>query len=201
MVLKYFPELSEKQVFQLHVLSNKFQEINANVNLISRKDASNLFERHILHSLSIAKYIQFPVGCHIADAGTGGGFPGLPLAVYFKDVRFTLIDSIAKKTNAVKEMAHAMELNNVIVVNSRIEQVNQTFDYAVSRAVAPLTTLKLWMKGKISGSFSGSGLICLKGGNLDEEIKEVEAPVKLTAVSDYFEEDFFKEKFILHIRC
>lgn len=200
-VLKYFHELTERQVEQLAVLSNEFQEINRKVNLISRKDAAHLYERHILHSLAIVKYIQFAGGSLVADAGTGGGFPGLPLAVYFPEVHFTLVDSIAKKMNAVQQLADAMKLTNVTAVNSRMEQVNEKFDFVVSRAVAPLKTLKLWLNGKLSNRVAGSGLICLKGGNLDEEIKEAGGFVKRVAVADYFEEDFFKEKFILHTRC
>ncbi len=198
-VLKYFPELTEKQKLQFDKLSNAFRDINSKVNLISRKDETNLFERHILHSLSIAKYIQFPAGSRVVDAGTGGGFPGIPLAIYFPEVHFTLVDSIAKKIHAVKEMADLLELKNVTVLNSRIEHVNESFDFAVTRAVAPLKTLKQWMKGKISSRFPESGLICLKGGNLEEEIKEAGKPVKLKKVADYFEEEFFKEKFIISL--
>lgn len=200
-VLKYFPELSEKQQLQFDKLSNAFRDINSKVNLISRKDETNLFERHILHSLSIARYIQFPAGSRVVDAGTGGGYPGIPLAIYFPEVHFTLVDSIAKKVNAVKEIADLLDLKNVTVLNSRIEQVNETFDFAVSRAVAPLKTLKQWLKGKISNRYPESGLICLKGGNLEEEIKEAGKPVMLKAVADFFEEEFFSGKFILHTKC
>ncbi len=198
-ILKYFPELSEKQKLQFDKFSKAFRDINSKVNLISRKDESNLFERHILHSLSIAKYIQFPEGSSVVDAGTGGGFPGIPLAIYFPEVHFTLVDSIAKKINAVKEIADLLELGNLTVLNSRIENVNETFDFAVSRAVAPLKTLKQWLKGKISNRFPESGLICLKGGNLKEEIKEAGKPVIRKAVSDFFEEEFFKEKLIISL--
>lgn len=186
---------------QFDKLSKVFSEVNSKVNLISRKDETNLVERHVLHSLSIAKYIRFPEDSKVADAGTGGGFPGIPLAVYFPKVHFTLVDSIAKKINAVKEIADVLELGNVTVLHSRIEEVNETFDFAVSRAVAPLKTLRQWMKSKISNRYSESGLICLKGGDLKNEIREAGKPVKLKAVSDFFEEEFYKEKFIVHIKC
>ncbi len=200
-VLKYFPELSDKQKLQFDKFGNAIREINSKVNLISRKDESNLFERHILHSLSIAKYIRFPAGSRVVDAGTGGGFPGIPLAIYFPEVHFTLVDSIAKKVNAVKKIADLLDLKNVTVLNSRMEQVNESFDFAVTRAVAPLKTLKQWLKGKINNRYSESGLICLKGGNLEEEIKAAGKSVKLKKVADFFEEEFFSGKFILHTKC
>ncbi len=198
-VLKYFPELSEIQKLQFGQLGRVFPEINSKVNLISRKDVAHLGERHILHSLAIAQYIRFPSGSRVVDVGTGGGFPGIPLAVYFPEVQFTLVDSISKKIHAVKEIADLLELKNVTILNSRIENVDESFDFAVTRAVAPLKTLKQWLKGKISNRFPESGLICLKGGNLEEEINEAGKPVKRKAVSDFFEEDFFKEKFIISL--
>lgn len=200
LIEKYFPDLGDKQKRQFIELGRIFTELNAGVNLVSRKDIGHLYERHILHSLAIARYVRFAAGSRVADVGTGGGFPGLPLAIYFPGVEFTLVDSIAKKINAVKQMAERLQLSNVRVLNERMEHVDERFDYAVSRAVAPVKTLRRWLKGKITGRYADSGLICLKGGNLEEEIREAGCEVKIKPVSDYFEEAFFREKYIVWIK-
>jgi 16S rRNA (guanine527-N7)-methyltransferase len=199
LIFRYFPELSEQQKIQFSQLGQLYPEFNARINLISRKDISHLYERHVLHSLAIAYYMRFPQGSHVADAGTGGGFPGIPLAIFFPQVQFTLIDSIAKKTGAVSVIVGHLELNNIIVLNRRVEEVEEQFDFVVSRATASLSQLIRWVESKISGRYPNSGLICLKGGKIDDEIKKTGRQVTVAAVSQFFKEDFFREKWIVHV--
>ncbi len=199
LIFQYFPELSERQKFQFIQLGRVYPDLNTRINLISRKDISHLYERHVLHSLAIACYLPFPQGSHVADAGTGGGFPGIPLAILFPKVQFTLIDSISKKTRAVSAIVRSLELNNIFILNKRMEEVEGQFDFVVSRATASLYQLIKWVEGKIANRYSGCGLICLKGGKIEEEVQKTGRQVAVTAVSKFFKEDFFREKWIVHV--
>lgn len=198
---KYFPHLSEKQREQFIQLGIVFAEINAQVNLISRKDMEGFYERHVLHSLAIAKYSSFVSGTRIMDLGTGGGFPGIPLAIMFPDVEFVLVDSIRKKISAVEQISKRIELNNVKFSWGRAEDVSGSFDFVVSRAVAPLNKLIPWIEKKINRKDRNSitnGLITLKGGDLTDEIEAVTRPTTMIIIKQWFEESFFDAKALLH---
>jgi 16S rRNA (guanine527-N7)-methyltransferase len=199
---KYFPNLTETQKKQFGALPELYEHWNAQINVISRKDIEFLYEKHILHSLAIAKVIQFKYGTNIADIGTGGGFPGIPLAIMFPDVSFHLADSIGKKIKVVSEIANALELKNVKAEQIRAEQMTDTYDFIVSRGVARLIELKNWSKGKIAKHYQHTlknGLLCLKGGDLEEEIKESGLKnVKSFPLSDYFSEEFFETKQVIY---
>lgn len=209
-VLKYFSDFTEKQLAQFHALDELYKEWNAKINVISRKDIDSLYEKHVLHSLSIAAAFDFPSGSEIIDIGTGGGFPGVPLAIFFPDVKFHLVDSINKKLTIIEAVKEAVGLNNLTTQHSRAEDIKgRQFDFAVSRAVAPLKDLWRWSKPLLKGKkFTvqneggltelKSGLICLKGGDLKEEIRESGLHPKRMEISEIFEEEFFKEKYILY---
>ncbi|MDR2586353.1 MAG: 16S rRNA (guanine(527)-N(7))-methyltransferase RsmG [Prevotellaceae bacterium] len=202
LITHYFPHLTDLQQQQLAALHNALLLWNDRINVISRKDIDHLYLRHVLHSLSIAKYIDFGQGARVWDVGTGGGFPGIPLAILFPETQFFLCDSIAKKIFVVKEVVTMLGLTNVLAKQVRAEEVTSSFDYALTRAVAPLDKLVSWVQNK-----TDKGLICLKGGNLD---MEVEACVKahrikrdlidIQPISQWFTEPFFEEKKIVHIR-
>lgn len=209
-LLKYFSDFSGKQIDQFKALGELYSGWNAKINVISRKDIESLYINHVLHSLSIAALFEFPPGKEVLDIGTGGGFPGIPLAIFFPDVKFHLVDSINKKLKVVEEIKSALDLNNVTTQHIRTEDIKQRkFDFAVSRAVAPLKDLWTWCKHllksetyKITGD-SGeplllkSGLICLKGGDLRQEIAESKLHPKIVAIKSIFEEEYFSEKFVL----
>ena len=181
-------------------LQKIYTEWNEKINVISRKDIDNLFERHILHSLSIAKFIQFKNATKVMDLGTGGGFPGIPLAILFPDARFHLVDSIGKKLKVIEAVKEELGLKNVFTFHARAEEMNFQYDFVVSRAVAPLADLLSWTKGKYSTHDQHpvhNGLICLKGGNIDVEIAVVKNVKKLPLTS-LFQEDFFKDKFLVY---
>ncbi|OJW84344.1 MAG: 16S rRNA (guanine(527)-N(7))-methyltransferase RsmG [Bacteroidetes bacterium 46-16] len=205
-ILKYFDDFSEKQLGQLQQLEALYKEWNEKINVISRKDIDALYEKHVLHSLAIAAMCGFDKGTQVVDIGTGGGFPGIPLAIYFPEVEFLLTDSIGKKIKVVQEVAAAIGLQNVTAVHSRVEEIKgRTFDYAVSRAVAPLAELWNWInaairKGQKSDEFP-NGLICLKGGDLTKEINEsgLKKVVQAWSVHDIFPEPFFEEKFLIYV--
>ncbi|RYF85798.1 MAG: 16S rRNA (guanine(527)-N(7))-methyltransferase RsmG [Chitinophagaceae bacterium] len=209
-VLKYFSDFTEKQLEQFSALDELYKEWNAKINVISRKDIESLYEKHVLHSLSIAAVFDFPAGAEIIDIGTGGGFPGVPLAIFFPDVKFHLVDSIGKKLKIIEAVKEAAGLSNITTQHIRAEEIkNRKFDFAVSRAVAPLKDLWWWSKPllkntkfKIAGSQGTtelkSGLICLKGGDLKQEIAESTLNPKMIEISKLFDEEFFKEKYVVY---
>ncbi|MGZ5191631.1 MAG: 16S rRNA (guanine(527)-N(7))-methyltransferase RsmG [Flavisolibacter sp.] len=211
-LLKYFSEFTPKQIEQFNALEELYKEWNAKINVISRKDIDSLYEKHVLHSLSIAAVFDFPPGTEIIDIGTGGGFPGIPLAIFFPETKFHLVDSINKKLKIIEEVKSAIGLNNVTTEHIRAEDIkNRKFDFAVSRAVAPLKDLWKWsypiMKSEkyrqeISASLMAeikSGLICLKGGDLTSEISESGLKPKMMEISHLFAEEYFEEKYILFV--
>jgi len=205
-ILKYFDDFTEIQLQQFQQLEALYTEWNEKINVISRKDIEALYERHVLHSLAIAAICHFDDGTQVVDIGTGGGFPGIPLAIFFPEVEFLLSDSIGKKIKVVQEVANAIGLKNVTAVHSRVEEIKgRKFDYAVSRAVAPLGELWKWINPVIRpGQKSDdlpNGLICLKGGNLTEEIKAsgLQKITQAWSVHDIFPEPSFEEKFVIYV--
>ena len=201
-ILPYFPGLDVHPIQQFDKLVSMYIEWNQKINLISRKDMDHLYERHVLHSLGIAKIVTFQPDAKVLDLGTGGGFPGIPLAILFPDTRFHLVDSVGKKINAVQAIAKELALENVTTAHQRAEKVKGKYDFVVCRAVAPLLQLYLWTKDKIDKSSKHAipnSLICLKGGDLKEEIKEMKRPCYEYALSDYFKEEFFATKKVVHI--
>lgn len=201
-VRKYLPDLTARQENQFQRLKELYSELNQKINVISRKDIENLYERHVLHSLAIAKVIRFKKDTSILDAGTGGGFPGIPLAIYFPDVRFHLIDSIGKKIKGVEAISEALGLTNVKASKTRLEEVPATYDFIVSRAVAAIPQLLLWSKGKINpGGFNPlpNGLLYLKGGDFLDELQQVKKSYQLYDLNNFFEEEFFETKKLIHI--
>jgi 16S rRNA (guanine527-N7)-methyltransferase len=199
---KYFPNLTKSQHRQFMQLDSLYRDWNAKINVISRKDLDNLYERHVLHSLGIAKIISFNPGTTILDAGTGGGFPGIPLAILFPETEFLLADSIAKKIKVVNEISKALGLKNIEGRQSRVEKINQSFDFIVSRAVTKLPEFMNWCKGKIRKSnFNNlhNGILYLKGGDLSEELYPLKKPTKVYDLINYFDEEFFETKKVVHI--
>ncbi|MCX6315759.1 MAG: 16S rRNA (guanine(527)-N(7))-methyltransferase RsmG [Bacteroidetes bacterium] len=205
LIQKYFADFSAEQTRQLALLESLYHEWNEKINVISRKDIDSLYEKHVLHSLSIAAAFEFAAGTEIIDIGTGGGFPGIPLAIFFPDVQFLLADSIAKKLKVVQAVAEATGLKNVTVQHTRAEDIrNRKFDFAVSRAVAPLKELWKWSRPLLkTAPREGNqqpGLICLKGGDLAVEIQESNTRPRVMEVTELFNEPFFKEKYLLYVR-
>ncbi|MGN6166024.1 MAG: 16S rRNA (guanine(527)-N(7))-methyltransferase RsmG [Flavisolibacter sp.] len=209
---KYFSDFTPKQLAQFNALGALYKEWNAKINVISRKDIDSLYEKHVLHSLSIAAVFDFPGQLEIVDIGTGGGFPGVPLAIFFPDVKFHLVDSIGKKLKIIEAVKDVIDLPNVTTQHIRAEEIkNRKFDFAVSRAVAPLKDLLRWSKPLLKGSsfktggtngeeaIFKSGLICLKGGDLAQEISESSAKPKMIEISNLFDEEYFKEKYLLYV--
>ena len=197
---KYFPDLTEKQIEQFTDLQQLYQHWNAQINVISRKNMDTLYTNHILHSLAIAKVIQFEKGTKILDIGTGGGFPGIPLAILFPEVDFLLVDSIGKKIKVVNEVSNAIGLNNVRTLHERAENINKTFDFVVSRAVTNMTDFKKWVKGKFNKKHNNSlknGILYLKGGDLSEELRGISH--SKYEIADLFEEEFFETKKVIYI--
>ena len=202
-ILKYFPDLTDAQIAMFEQLGDLYAEWNNKINVISRKDIENLYERHVLHSLGIAKYYEFDEGERILDIGTGGGFPGIPLAILFPNTDFMLVDSIAKKIKVVEEVSTAIGLKNVTAQQLRAEKAPGTYHFAVTRAVAPIKTLYHWSKRKIAPSAYGqqvkNGLICLKGGDLKDEFMDFKRHTKFHDLSEVFDEEFFATKKVVYV--
>lgn len=201
---KYFKELSEKQREQFGKLNELYRDWNSKINVISRKDIDNLYEHHVLHSLAIGKLIHFKAGTQILDFGTGGGFPGIPLAILFPQCSFKLIDGTGKKIRVATEVARTIGLTNVVAEHLRGEDEKGKFDFVVSRAVMPLPDLVKIVTKNISRKQNNAlpnGIICLKGGNLDAELRPYHHLAEVTPVSNWFKEDWFKEKNIIYLPC
>lgn len=205
-ILKYFGDFTEKQLEQFAMLEGLYKDWNEKINVISRKDIDSLYEKHVLHSLSLAALCPFDKGAQVVDIGTGGGFPGIPLAIFFPEVQFLLTDSIGKKIKVVQAVAEAIGLENVTAIHSRVEEIKgRTFDYAVSRAVAPLSDLWRWVnpmirRGQKSDELP-NGLICLKGGDLKNEINDtgLKRIIQAWKVHDIFPEPSFEEKYVVYV--
>ena len=201
-ILKYFPELTEEQKIQFGKLYELYTDWNAKINVISRKDIENLYEHHVLHSLGIAKILRFTPGSHIMDLGTGGGFPGIPLAILFPDVKFHLVDSIGKKLRVASAVAESSGLKNVTFCHERAEEEKQLFDFIVSRAVMPLADLLKIIRKNIAVTQHNAlpnGLICLKGGELENEAMPFKHLTTIWDLKDYFTEDFFETKKVVYV--
>lgn len=201
-IFKYFTELSEQQKEQFTKLFELYSFWNAQINVISRKDIDELYERHILHSLAIAKFCTFKKGERVLDVGTGGGFPGIPLAILFPETDFHLVDSIGKKIKVVQEVAQALCLKNVTATHGRAEQIRDKYNFVVSRAVTRLADFYPWVRGKFSSQHINAianGILYLKGGDLSEEIKEAKLKAELYPISDFYSEEFFETKYVVYI--
>lgn len=201
LILKYFPDLTEHQIEQFAALEALYKDWNSKINVVSRKDIDELYLRHVLHSLGIAKVIQFADGSSILDVGTGGGFPGVPLAIMFPNCQFHLVDSINKKLKVINAVCEAIDLTNVRTTHSRVEAIDETYDFIVSRAVTAMPEFTKWVKGKTAKKQRNelkNGILYLKGGDLTEELKQY-TTVKAYLLSDYFEEEFFETKKVIHL--
>ena len=200
LLTKYFSDFTDTQLEQLAALKDLYIDWNEKINVISRKDMDNFYEHHVLHSLAIATQFEFKKGTEVMDLGCGGGFPGIPLAIFFPDTKFHLVDSINKKLKVANEIAIAIGLQNVTILHTRVEDIkNRKFDLVVSRAVAPLNDLWHWSKPLLKKGQSPNGLICLKGGDLTKEISESNCRPRVWEIEKIFAEPFFKEKFLLNV--
>ncbi|HCY41950.1 MAG TPA: 16S rRNA (guanine(527)-N(7))-methyltransferase RsmG [Prolixibacteraceae bacterium] len=201
-IRKYFTDLTDQQLDRFDRLGSLYEEWNSKINVVSRKDIEQLYERHILHSMAIAKIIQFKPGTTVLDVGTGGGFPGIPLAILFPETSFLLVDSIAKKIKVVNEVASALNLENAKGEHLRVEEVKQKFDFVVSRAVTAFPRFVEMVRGKVAGNSKNklhNGILYLKGGDFEEEISPFGELVKVYDLQDYFEEEFFETKRLIHL--
>jgi len=204
LILKYFPDINEEQKRQFEQLEPLYKEWNMQINVVSRKDIDELYTRHILHSLAIAKVIDFKDGSKILDVGTGGGFPGIPLAILFPKTHFFLVDSIGKKIKVVKEISQAIGLKNLEAEHKRAEEIKFKYDFIVSRAVTNLPKFNNWIKGKFNTNSRHkikNGLLYLKGGDLTEELKEAGRKYQLYNIPDFFEEEFFETKQVVYLKA
>ncbi len=200
-LFQYFPNLSELQQKQFLKLEDLYKDWNQKINVVSRKDIEELYLRHVLHSLGISKIQQFKPEVSVLDVGTGGGFPGMPLAILFPETQFTLVDAIGKKIKVVKEVVDGLEINNVNAVHSRVEDLDMQFDFVVSRAVAAMPTFVRWIKGRIkkeSVHERRNGILYLKGGDLTVELQDYKT-VQIFNLTDYFKEDFFETKKVVYL--
>jgi 16S rRNA (guanine527-N7)-methyltransferase len=200
-LLKYFPDLTDHQISQFKQLKRLYKDWNLKINVVSRKDIDELYLRHVLHSLGIAKVQEFKAGSKILDVGTGGGFPGIPLAILFPDVQFHLVDSIAKKIKVVDEVVEGLNLQNVKTTNGRVETIKDEYDFIISRAVAQMETFVRWVRYSVvkkSNHDLKNGILYLKGGDLTEELSLFKN-AKIYPLIDYFKEDFFQTKSVVHL--
>ena len=201
-ITKYFPRLTDLQKEQFSKLKDLYELWNAQINVISRKEIDLLYERHVLHSLAIAKYISFKPGTAILDVGTGGGFPGIPLAIMYPEAEFFLVDSIGKKIKVVNEVSSALNLTNVRTAHMRAEEIKEWFDFVISRAVTDFDEFYHWVKRKFNQeSFNSlrNGIIYLKGGDLTEELKRHQNKVKITELKKYFSEEYYETKKLVYM--
>jgi len=204
LIIRYFPDLSIEQREQFALLYSIYSDWNSKINIVSRKDIDKLYLHHVLHSLSIGKVISLANGTRVVDIGTGGGFPGIPLAILFPSVDFTLIDSIGKKITVVKSVADTLGLKNVTAFKSRIEEFSGEFDFAVTRAVAPIPQLMIWVKRIVKpGGYNHlpNGLLAQKGGDITKELTNYRKVFEKWRISDFFDEEYFREKFVIFIPC
>jgi 16S rRNA (guanine527-N7)-methyltransferase len=202
LIRQYFPEISKEQEDRFFLLKEIYAYWNERINVISRKDIENLEERHIMHSLSIARFIRFKAGTCILDAGTGGGFPGIPLAIMFPEAKFTLVDSIGKKIRVVEEVIKVTGIQNTVAIQHRAENLEGKYDFVVSRAVTKLPVFVKWVQKKISAQQFNTlqnGILYLKGGEIEEELKEVHHPYAVYDLDTYFPLDFFNTKKLVYI--
>ncbi|MBC8455135.1 MAG: 16S rRNA (guanine(527)-N(7))-methyltransferase RsmG [Flavobacteriales bacterium] len=201
LIQKYFSDLSRAQLIQFEKLESLYKYWNSKINVISRKDISSLYLKHVLHSLAIAKFIQFSKDTHIIDVGTGGGFPGIPLAILFPDAKFHLVDSIEKKVKVVDAVSKELSLKNVTTQCKRVEGMNDKFDFVLARAVADMSTILKWTENNISPNSNNvvpNGIIALKGGDLDKELSRIENK-KIVAIKDYFDDHYFINKKLVYV--
>ena len=201
LIQKYFSDLSKDQLIQFEKLESLYKYWNSKINVISRKDISSLYLRHVLHSLAIAKFIQFTSGTHIIDVGTGGGFPGIPLAILFPDAKFHLVDSTEKKVGVVDAVSKELSLKNVTTQCKRVEDMDDKFDFILARALADMSTILKWTENNInpnSNNVVPNGIIALKGGDLDKELSRIENK-KIVAINDYFDDHYFINKKLVYV--
>ncbi|MDR0953974.1 MAG: 16S rRNA (guanine(527)-N(7))-methyltransferase RsmG [Rikenellaceae bacterium] len=201
-ILTYFPALTERQKEQFRLMGDLYRDWNAKINVVSRQDIDQLYLRHVLHSLAIAKIVEFVPGTQILDVGTGGGFPGIPLAVLFPEARFTLIDSIGKKITVVRDVAEKLGLSNVTALHGRAEALRQPVDFVVSRAVADMRLFLPWVWDKITPQGHNTlpnGILCLKGGDLHAEMDATHKAYALYPIADLFTDPFFETKFVVYL--
>jgi len=201
LIKKYFPNLTEVQIAQFAALQELYKDWNLKINVVSRKDIEELYLRHVLHSMGIAKIQEFKPDARILDVGTGGGFPGIPLAILFPETHFHLVDSIGKKIKVVDEVVENLKLKNVMTTNARVEEIKGNYDFIVSRAVAAMPTFVHWVKGKIAKTSRHelkNGILYLKGGDLNEELQDYKT-AKIYNLSEYFSEEFYETKKLVHL--